>query len=129
MSLNRLATSILKVSRPLLKTTPNPACVSRSTHSYHSYPRFGASQPLQLHNPSVVYSRRLFSSTPICPARYVRFGGDPQRPWDISKWDMTTKVIAGLAAGGVFYFVSQYAFVLMKLARLSDPMLLAFLEA
>lgn len=35
--------------------------------------------------------------------QYVRFGGDPKRPWEISKWDTTTRIVAGVLIGGVVY--------------------------
>lgn len=54
--------------------------------------------------------RRPLSSTAPRPANYVRFRGvDPQRPFDVGKWDRSTKVLATLVFGGGVYVVSQYA--------------------
>lgn len=39
--------------------------------------------------------------------QYVRFGGDPKRPWEISKWDTTTRIVAGVLIGGVVYVAVQ----------------------
>lgn len=52
---------------------------------------------------------RFFTSTTFRQAsrRYVRFGGDPKRPFDISKWDMPTKLFAGVGLGCGVYYVTQ----------------------
>ncbi|KAI0791292.1 peptidase family M48-domain-containing protein [Abortiporus biennis] len=50
---------------------------------------------------------RSLHSTPIRRARYVKFGGDPKHPLDISRWDTTTKVIAFIGVAGGLYFVAH----------------------
>ena len=128
-------------SRPLLSSGNSTLRAIRTglnpTHTYIALPRHLCTrsvtfQSLRQQSKPLVPStlpRRLFSSSSTHQARYVRFGGDPKRPWDISKWDLPTKIAVGVVSGGVFYYVSQYAheilyWILVQLSHLLSDLAL-----
>ncbi|EPS96776.1 hypothetical protein FOMPIDRAFT_1025277 [Fomitopsis schrenkii] len=51
---------------------------------------------------------RAFTSSNVKRAgpRYVRFGSDPQQP-GVQRWDMRTRVLVGVLAGGGVYYVAH----------------------
>ncbi|KAI0822120.1 peptidase family M48-domain-containing protein [Trametes gibbosa] len=69
--------------------------------------------PAQLARSRVLLVRP-YSGFPRGPQRYVRFGesggssgGGPSNPWDMSKWDRQTKILAGVSTVVVVYYVSH----------------------
>jgi len=51
---------------------------------------------------------RSFASSSLRPApKYVRFNVDPEKPWDVSRWDTTTKVLVGVLLGCGVYYVAH----------------------
>ncbi|PCH34620.1 hypothetical protein WOLCODRAFT_124748, partial [Wolfiporia cocos MD-104 SS10] len=50
---------------------------------------------------------RPFTTSPRRPARYVRFSGNPERPFDPRGWDLGSRVVAVLVLAGGVYYVSH----------------------
>lgn len=83
------------------RITPSKNFLTLSARPYRVHPRL---------NRPVTHARiqSLHTSKPLSSSRrFIRFPPDPERPLDITRWDLGTRLVALAVVGGTTYYVYQ----------------------
>jgi hypothetical protein len=54
-----------------------------------------------------IHRRALCTTSPLHARGYARFTPDPERPFDVRKWNAETRIVAVLLIGGLGYYIVQ----------------------